>query len=601
MTSSALGRAGGGCPYRGLAAYVEEDARLFFGRRRDSRIVSSNLVAARLTILYAPSGVGKSSLVRAGVAHQLHADPDQALVVFDAWSGDPVLGLKSAVQRELTRLSRGLTPGALDASLDELFVAAAKESTGDLLVVLDQFEEYFDYPASSDVARSFEEQLARAVNRRDCPVHVLLVLREDALARLDRFSRRIPTLFNNYLRLERLTRSAATEAMKRPLEVYNSEHPPAAHATIDDELVELLLREVQAGQAPMLRAGREDDSRRAVRQPSEAEDLRVEAPYLQLVLTRVWDVALAQGPPVVLSAAALATLGGAGQILQTYVSSQMNKLSDDDRAVAARVFHFLITPTGTTSAYSAADLAEYAEVPLREVKPVLDSLAAADVRILRSVSSGPADTSTRYEIFFDVLAAAVSSWRSRYIALPAFRWATLGLPLAILAVVAALTEMALPPPNLLLLLTRGAVLVTLSMLMLVQIYRWFLRYVSMTGFLSIRTYRSPVVGGALSVLLFLLWYVSTNVRDSEGNWEPLWLQSVTTIRFVTYLFTVIVSWAVGALVFTAMQVGGQVAARRFKSFDAGLYAVFLVVSAAILGAIALTIRVPGLRWIAFGR
>ena len=36
------------CPYRGLAAFGEEDAALFFGRQRESRIVTSNLRTARL-------------------------------------------------------------------------------------------------------------------------------------------------------------------------------------------------------------------------------------------------------------------------------------------------------------------------------------------------------------------------------------------------------------------------------------------------------------------------------------------------------------------------------------------------------------------------
>jgi len=279
--------------------------------------------------------VGKTALVRAGGATRLRADPDQALVVFDAWSGDPMARLKSAVQQELARLSRRLTPGALDASLDELFVAVGKQTAGDVFVILDQFEDYFDYPASGSLARPFDEQLARAVNRKSCPVHVLVVLREDALAKLDRFSSRIPSLFNNYLRLERLNRAAAVEAMKRPLDVYNGARPPAAHVTIDDELVELVLGEVQVGQAPVFHAGRDPG-----RQPGAADDIAVEAPYLQLVLRGLWDVAMKHGPPAVLSASALASLGGAKQVLQTYVSSQMRTLSSDDRAVAARVFHF---------------------------------------------------------------------------------------------------------------------------------------------------------------------------------------------------------------------------------------------------------------------
>lgn len=51
--------------------YTEEDAGWFFGRESERRTVIGNLRAAGLTLLYAESGVGKSSLLRAGVASRL--------------------------------------------------------------------------------------------------------------------------------------------------------------------------------------------------------------------------------------------------------------------------------------------------------------------------------------------------------------------------------------------------------------------------------------------------------------------------------------------------------------------------------------------------
>ena len=53
-------------PYKGLSAFEDSDldALLFFGREREREIVVANLIAARLTVLYGPTGVGKSSLLR---------------------------------------------------------------------------------------------------------------------------------------------------------------------------------------------------------------------------------------------------------------------------------------------------------------------------------------------------------------------------------------------------------------------------------------------------------------------------------------------------------------------------------------------------------
>ena len=70
-------------PYRGLAPFEDSelDALFFFGREHDSEIVVANLIASRFTVLYGPSGVGKSSLLLASVARTLRELPEQPLVV----------------------------------------------------------------------------------------------------------------------------------------------------------------------------------------------------------------------------------------------------------------------------------------------------------------------------------------------------------------------------------------------------------------------------------------------------------------------------------------------------------------------------------------
>ena len=77
-------------PFIGLAYFREQQSDLFFGRDDDSRRIVANLCAARLTLLYAESGVGKSSLLRAGVAATLQRETDELLpVVFNRWGGNP--------------------------------------------------------------------------------------------------------------------------------------------------------------------------------------------------------------------------------------------------------------------------------------------------------------------------------------------------------------------------------------------------------------------------------------------------------------------------------------------------------------------------------
>ena len=145
-------------PYQGLAPYDEADAAFFFGRDRERDLITANLMASRLTVLYGVSGVGKSSVLRAGAAHHLHALAHQnraefgrpllSLAVFNGWStwrDDLSKGVVHAVRSAVSDALGG--EGSLEGS-DQLLPtleAAAQAVDGDVMLVLDQFEEYFVY------------------------------------------------------------------------------------------------------------------------------------------------------------------------------------------------------------------------------------------------------------------------------------------------------------------------------------------------------------------------------------------------------------------------------------------------------------------------
>ena len=93
-------------PFKGLSYFgdSEHDRRFFFGRERESEVVAANLMASRLTVLYGPSGVGKSSLLRAGVASKLRAlvpamgrdEGGAEVAIVDSWRDDPVAAVAAA-------------------------------------------------------------------------------------------------------------------------------------------------------------------------------------------------------------------------------------------------------------------------------------------------------------------------------------------------------------------------------------------------------------------------------------------------------------------------------------------------------------------------
>jgi hypothetical protein len=232
-------------------------------------------------------------------------------------------------------------------------------------------------------------------------VHVLLGVRDDSLADLDALKRRLPGLFGNVLRLDHLTRAAARSAIEGPLRAYAELGGPEVVA--DDDLVEAVLDEVATGRIEQHLTGRGlvDEAR---------PERRVEAPYLQLVLERLWEIERERGSDR-LRAETLGELGGAERIVEEHLERALAGLDADERDLVARLFNHLVTPSGTKIAHGVDDLARYAGEDPTRLEPVLAALDGA--RILRRVpgrTGGP----PRYEIFHDVLAPAVVAWHAQH-------------------------------------------------------------------------------------------------------------------------------------------------------------------------------------------
>ena len=390
-------------PYKGLARFddSERDERFFFGRDRETELVAANLVASRLTVLYGPSGVGKSSLLRAGVVRRLRAlvpaggggsDGDGALpVVVDEWRDDPITAIASAAGAR--------TPDSPEELADVLTERAA-EVGGEIYLVLDQMEEYFVYHGR-DRGGPLREALAAILARPALRVHVLLGIRDDALADLDALKGRVPGLFGNVLRLDHLDVEAARAAIVEPLAELEALGGP--HVEAEPALVAAVVDQVASGRIERRLAGRGIVAGGARRG-------RVEAPYLQLVMERLWDVERERGSAV-LRAETLAELGGAGRIVQQHLERALASLDDPEREVVARLFHQLVTPSGTKIAHAVGDLSRYAGESPERLEDVLHALSAE--RVVRALPArnggGP-----RYEIFHDVLADAVLDWGARH-------------------------------------------------------------------------------------------------------------------------------------------------------------------------------------------
>ncbi len=445
-------------PYRGLTPFddSELDVLFFFGRERERDLIDANLMASRLTVLYGETGVGKTSVLRAGVAHHLRSmarknlessgEPGLAVVVFQDWRDDPVRALRRAVADAVSdALGGSLRPPEEDDSLAGGLRMWQQVLAGDLYVILDQVEEYFLYHEGESGRGSFAAEFPAVVAAADLRVNFLLAIREDAVAKLDAFRARIPNVLGNYLRLEHLELDAARAAIIEPIAQYNRMLDEDETVEIEPELVDAVLEQVAAGKVDVGQVGRG-----AVAGADGV--VRIETPYLQLVMERLWEYER-EAESNVLRLDTLVRLGGAERIVRDHVDGALANLTPADRDIAAGLFDHLVTPSGAKIAHELGDLATYAGITEGELLPVLTELGSE--RILRSVSANGGNGS-RYEIFHDVLAEPVLAWKVAHDArreldrqrAEAERrrrgliW-LLGLAAAVLLVMAAVTAFAL--------------------------------------------------------------------------------------------------------------------------------------------------------------
>lgn len=400
-------------PYQGLIPYSENDSGFFFGREKDTRLIIANLFASPLTLLYGPSGVGKSSVLRAGAVHQLNQRQDVCVVVHSVWNTDPLADLRTKVC-SLEGVTASLNPAR---SFGDFLTECSGQAKKRLMIILDQFEEYFLYHPNVD---EFTVQFSQAVMQANIPASFLVSIREDALAKLDRFEGRIPILFDNYLRLEHLDDAGARSAIEKPIRKYNELYMAGKpQIQIEPGLVDQVLHDLKTGHISLGRAGIG---------VVQGEAQTIETPYLQLIMTRLWNEERKVGS-YVLRQASLKSLGGAEKIVRTHLDAAMRQLTIGQRVLAARIFQYLVTPSGTKIALRASDLATFTDSSARKVEALLQRLSQRDIRLLRAVdTAGKRENS--YEIFHDVLGAPILDWRARF--RRRNRLVVIGLPIAVL-------------------------------------------------------------------------------------------------------------------------------------------------------------------------
>jgi hypothetical protein len=397
-----------GSPYLGLRSFEAGDAPYFFGRRREVELLAANLRTSRTTLVYGESGVGKSSLLRAGLGPTLaerstrsreadHEGESFAAVICSVGREDPTPALAKAIRASLGTAQTA----APSIPLLEL-LGAAMRVVDRLLIVLDQFEQYLEYMGPSGEDR-FAAEFVRVVSQVGLPVHFLIAIREDAISKFDRFGSAAREITANPIRIEPLSATAAREAITEPLRAFN-ETSGASYAA-EKRFEDAIIAATRIGALDLGFGGRGGE------QLGKGEEDEIEVAYLQLALQSTLD-AERESDSDLLRLQTFEGLGGIPGIVRGHLDRIMGTLDPRSQRIAASAFRYLVTPSGMKVPYSAWDLGAMTEEDPEKIEAVLARLAEERARIVRPLGPSPRGD-RRYEIYHDRLGDPILDWCAR--------------------------------------------------------------------------------------------------------------------------------------------------------------------------------------------
>ena len=236
-------------PYPGLRPFEREEANTFFGRETQIDAMVDRLGRHHLLVVTGSSGCGKSSLVRAGLLEALetgllttagpvwrfgilrpggHPMTEFAAAVIGALGGPRT---EDDVALRRARLERG--PLSLIEELQERPLTDG----GNLLILVDQFEELFRYSslAGREEAEAFVALLLASANDGRVPIYVVLTMRSDFLGRCAEFDGLAEAVADAQYLCPRLSREQIAAAVEGPAKVFKGEVEPrlVAHVVND--------------------------------------------------------------------------------------------------------------------------------------------------------------------------------------------------------------------------------------------------------------------------------------------------------------------------------------------------------------------------------
>jgi serine/threonine protein kinase len=374
-------------PYAGLKSFQESDAHRFFGRSREVAAAVTRLRDAPLVGIVGPSGVGKSSFVRAGIVPALKISgehwstfvvrPGRSPMAALAYALTPMLSTTSTTHPGRTRdeiapdasaaqstLSGDLSqqqaiverlyaePGYLGAALR----SRARGRNTHILLFVDQFEELYTQTTDPRERRAFAACLAGVCDDVTTPLRLVLSLRSDFLDCVAEAPALMAELTHGLFFLTPPDRDGLRDALIQPAEMAGYQFEGAA-------MIESMLDHLEHTPGAL--------------------------PLLQFAASQLWETRDRERR--LLTTESYHRIGGIAGALASHADAVVAELSPREQILARALFLRLVTPERTRAIVSVTELYELSR-DHGEVHRVVDRLVRSRLLVGQTTAGATGST-----------------------------------------------------------------------------------------------------------------------------------------------------------------------------------------------------------------
>lgn len=184
-------------PFKFLDSYQKEDKDRFFGREKETAQLFNAVQSSNLVMVYGGSGTGKTSLINCGLGNKFLTS--DWLPIFIRQKKDINASLRSEIRQRFQDPSDFAPEQPLRHSVRKLYL----EHFRPVYLIFDQFEEL--YIMGTKAERQEFHRTVSDLLQSGLHCKILLIIREEYLAYLAEFEKVVPSLFDNRLRIEKMS------------------------------------------------------------------------------------------------------------------------------------------------------------------------------------------------------------------------------------------------------------------------------------------------------------------------------------------------------------------------------------------------------------